>query len=114
LRRIFEKLIEEARIAAAQKPGWDQTEFEKQLRMEEKILFLKDELPAFLVENRRIYGILSTGIHELSEQECLDYFEVVKNGMELILDEHLHKHNQAAKRKSTADAIANVSGKIKK
>ncbi|KKL23256.1 hypothetical protein LCGC14_2427220 [marine sediment metagenome] len=39
---------------------------------------IKDYLPEFLVENRSLYAILSKGIHALSEDECLQYFETVK------------------------------------
>jgi len=58
---------------------------------------LKAELPEFLVENRKLYGILSKGIHSLTEEECLEYFDVVKAGIELILDEkvdHLKKQRK--------------------
>lgn len=49
------------------------------------------ELPDFLVKNRDLYGILSKGIHELSEDECLSYFDPVKAALELILDQALEK-----------------------
>ena len=57
--------------------------------MDEKIKLLEDYLPAFLVQNRRLYGILSKGVHELSEAECIKAFPTVKGGLELILDERL-------------------------
>ena len=68
LRRIFERLIDEARFKAQQKPDWDQELYLKS-RMAEKISILREYLPGFLVENKILYGILSKGIHELSEDE---------------------------------------------
>ena len=38
-----------------------------------------------LVKNTTIYGILSKGIHELSEEECRKYFPVVKQCIYQIL-----------------------------
>ncbi len=38
-----------------------------------------------------MYSILSKGIHELSEEECLQYFKLMKIGIELILDEQLEE-----------------------
>jgi len=69
-------------------------------------------LPSFLVENRGLYSILSKGIHSLSEEECLRYFDTVRVGIELILDE---KHEQLEKRKKlekAKSAISDLRGKI--
>ena len=38
--------------------------------MDEKIVMLRTELPQFLVDNREWYGLVSKGIHELTEEEC--------------------------------------------
>jgi len=81
--------------------------------MDEKILLLRGFLPDFLVENRHTYGILSKGVHELTEQECLKYFPVVKTGIELILDEEIARRNTEKKRKEARDALANVAKELK-
>ena len=93
LRRIFENLIERAHKVAVQDENWRQANEPDFLgkRMNEKILLLKDQLPSFLVENREMYSILSKGIHDLSETECLKYFPVIRTGIELILDEELER-----------------------
>lgn len=96
LRRIFESLIHEAHKKASEKQHWDEDLYQKS-RMTEKIELLKSLLPIFLVENRLLYGILSKGIHELSEEECLKNFEIVKVGIELILDEKLEAYNKQQK-----------------
>jgi hypothetical protein len=90
LRRIFEDLIEEAHLECAKLENWNEDEYQRS-RMDDKIELLKHSLPTFLVENRKLYGILSKGIHELSEEECLDYFPTVKLAVELILDEKLEE-----------------------
>lgn len=100
LRRIFEGLVEEAHVEAMVSPAWDEELYGKS-RMGEKIELLADYLPSFLVENKSMYGILSKGIHELSEDVCLAAFPVVKVGIEIILDA---KIEEAAAKKKLASA----------
>lgn len=90
LRRIFEGLIEEAHTEAKTSPLWDENAYQRN-RAVDKIVLLKDYLPDFLVQKKNMYGILSKGIHELSENECLKYYPIMKFGIELILDEKLEK-----------------------
>lgn len=112
LRRIFENLIEEARIEAAKQFGWDEDKFQR-ARMDEKIQILNHDLPEFLVSNKILYNILSKGIHELSEQECLDYFDTVKLGIELILDEKLESKKRQLKIASAEKSINQIHQSIK-
>lgn len=112
LRRIFESLIEEARLAAAKEDDWDQSAYD-QARMDEKIAMLKMYLPAFLVENRALYGILSVGVHALPESECLKAFPVVRLGIELILDDHLERFERDQKIRHAKGNIAALGGALK-
>jgi hypothetical protein len=94
LRRIFEDLIDKAhQTAQKQSPGWDESAYQV-ARMEEKIRLIKDFLPRLLVENWQLYSILSKGIHDLSEDECKQHFDVVLQGIQLILDEELERRNR--------------------
>ncbi|MED3513086.1 MULTISPECIES: hypothetical protein [Bacillus] len=96
LRRIFENLIEETRQKALQDPNWDNSTFEW-AKMDKKIKLLKNYLPEFLVENRKLYAILSKGIHELTEKECLELFPKVELAIELILDEKIFQKEKQKK-----------------
>ena len=82
LRRILERLVYQAKETAAD--AIDNEMFEK-ARVAEKIKMLEGYLPNILVKNTTIYGILSKGIHELSEEECRKYFPVVKECIYQIL-----------------------------
>lgn len=113
LRRIFEYLIEEAHHKAKDDNGWDESAF-LQNRMGEKIELLKLHLPQFLVENRKLYAILSKGVHELSENECLQYFDIVKLGVELILDEKLEKHKTETKTKLAKESLTKLNSILSK
>jgi hypothetical protein len=85
--------------------GWNDADFTGK-RMEEKVEFLKDYLPDFLVQNKRMYSILSKGIHDLEEKECLGVFEMLKHAIFFILDEDRHKREQLGLRGKAEKAIA--------
>lgn len=112
LRRIFENLIEEVHQVQKGTAGWDETTYQKS-RMEEKIVLLKNSLPEFLVNNKSLYSILSKGIHELREAECLKAFPTTKLGIELILDEKLEKLAREKKIKQASNDISALTQEIK-
>lgn len=113
LRRIFEELIEEAHEKSKTDNGWDEETYGKQ-RMAEKIEMLKHYLPAFLVENKTLYSILSVGIHILKEEDCLAYFETVKVGIELILDEKVEQFKKLQKIQEAKQKLSALTQKIQK
>lgn len=107
LRRIFEALIDESHQKAIKDKGWDESIYQKS-KMDEKIRLLDNYLPDFLVENRLIYRILSMGIHELNEEQCLSFFPALKTGIEMILDEKImeaEKNEKTAKARSELQKI---------
>lgn len=112
LRRIFENLIEKAHMQASELPDWDDEEFSN-ARMNNKIGMLKDYLPEFLVENRIIYSILSKGVHELTEDECLEAFPAIRMGIELILEEEILRQEKERKKREAAQSIASIHQRLK-
>lgn len=113
LRRLFERLIQDAveqKINAGEieRPVFEGT------RMDEKIGMLRDVLPKFLVENRSIYGIISKGIHQLSEEECLAMFDILKTSIELILDEKKEMMEKESKMKTISAQLAQLGSKYRK
>jgi hypothetical protein len=111
LRRIFESLIEEAHSLAKVEADWNDEDYQSS-RVAERIKMLESFLPSFLVDNAQIYGILSKGIHELKEDECLAHFDVVKTGIELILDEKLEARNKKIKVEEAQKAIQGISSQL--
>jgi hypothetical protein len=97
LRRIFEYLIFDAFEAGRQDNADFQMEAFKNLRMVEKIDLVQDYLPPLLVEHRSVYGILSSGLHELSEDFCNEHFPILRTGIELILNQKLHTLQRSQK-----------------
>lgn len=111
LRRIFEDLIEEAHIKESSANGWDENVY-LQSRMSEKIALLKNHLPQFLVENKELYSVLSVGIHSLTEKDCLAYFETVKVGIELILEEKVERMEKDKRIEEAKSKIANLKSRL--
>jgi hypothetical protein len=105
LRRVFESLIEARFQEFKEAEKWDESEF-RQARMEQKVLTLKKHLPEFLVTNRKIYSILSIGIHELNEEVCLGYFDVMRRSIIMILEDDKKAREEAEQRKAFERAIA--------
>lgn len=112
LRRIFENLIEEAHKLEMASSGWDEELYQKGW-MDDKISLLKRSLPEFLVQNKSLYSILSKGIHELGESECMSAFPITKLGIELMLDEKLEKLKRENKIKQASKGIGKLTQKMK-
>jgi len=106
LRRIFERLIQNHR-EQAEAAGRELTGFDA-LRMSEKIEALKAELPEAVFKFRSAYGILSKGIHELSEAECKEYFPVLRAAIISILEQDL----QARRKRDAENEIERQIAKI--
>lgn len=111
LRRVFESLVEEAHEIARKLPGWDEEEYQRS-RMLEKISLVKAHLPKFLVEHPQLHGILSKHIHELSEDECLKNFELMKEAVLIIARDKKAAHDEARHRERTAKLLGTVGSAI--
>lgn len=105
IRRIFERLIQKRFDEFQSAEGWDAVEYQK-MKMAERIEFMKSHLPEFLVKNKRIYSILSLGVHELDEQTCLGFFDVLKTSTIIILEEDKKKREELKRQEALQKAIA--------
>lgn len=110
LRRIFENLIQAAYLLAKDEGSWDDEVYGKG-RMADRIRLLENYLPEFLVQNPAMYGILSRGLHELTESECLEAFPIMKMGIELILDEKLAAKAKQDKIDQAKKAIQGIASR---
>lgn len=110
LRRVFEFLIEEAYQLCLIEKIVTEEQYNKS-RMDEKIKLLANHLPTFLVENKSIYSVLSLGIHELDETTCLDNFDTLRVGIEIILDEKLDELKKKAKIEEAKKKLGQLTSK---
>jgi hypothetical protein len=111
LRRIFEDLVEEAHQQGCVEEDWNEQAYNA-ASIDNKIKILKEYLPEFLVEHRGIYRILSRGVHELEEKECLQYFSPLKDGIELILDQKLEANRKKQKLDEASKHINAIERKL--
>jgi len=112
LRRIFEGLIKDAYETNKKALGINEESFFKQ-RMTEKVETLKPYLPSQLVDMKEIYSVLSRGVHELSEEVCLRYFEPLKLSIELILDQKIEEQQKAEKDRAVRAQLQAIQKELK-
>ncbi|MDX2171807.1 MAG: hypothetical protein SFY56_01720 [Bacteroidota bacterium] len=112
LRRLFEYLIWTTFDEQKAELSLKDEDFSR-LRIEDKIQALKSVLPKFLVENSNLYSILSLGIHQLNEVDCLNHFDTVRMGIEIILDEKLDEVKRNEKIKIAKQKISDLHSKLK-
>lgn len=109
LRRIFESLLEQAKGKAGD--AIDIKAFNN-AHVGEKITMLSSYLPSALTSNTVLYGILSKGIHELTEEQCLTYFPVLKDCLYMILDQWEEMRKKEEKEKSIKAALSKIATNI--
>ena len=52
---------------------------------------LSDYLPKSLVEKKSLYSILSMGIHQLTNEDAVEIFDIIFDNLKDILDEVISK-----------------------
>ncbi|WP_147282494.1 short-chain dehydrogenase [Microvirga subterranea] len=109
LRRVFERLLD--RRFELHKDQVDAEQYRRS-KVVDKIDMLQDYLPKFLVEHKTIYGILSVGVHELSEEACRSAFPLMKESIEIILEEDLRLRKEEERRKALSTAINKLNADI--
>ena len=113
LRRVFESIVEESQKQCETLDGWDQGAYSKK-RFKEKINYLEsfgkkiipDEISPI---KDKIYGCLSKGVHELSEEESLELFPYLKIAIEVILDEQLAQNDKERRIKEINKKLGSIS-----
>lgn len=117
LRRIIGKLVDDASKEAVSAGLLTEEQFQSdgthRNGMVEKIKLLKGFLPDLITENPQIYGIASKGVHELSEEECLKYFPVLKNGITMILDDIVAKKDKEMAAEKYRKSLNEIGAKLK-
>lgn len=102
LRRILEHLIDTKYFNLPD--ANEQADFIEKLKTVEKTeVVIPAELAAI---KKQIYSVLSKGIHEYEEDECLDLFDAVFHVVTVILDQELYKKERTEKAIEAKKAIA--------
>lgn len=112
LRRIFERIIVTASQKAIEEGKIKEEEFGK-AHVDEKIKMLAEYLPKSLVNNPVFYGIISKGIHELSEEDCLEFFPVMQSFIMMILRQWEKIRKDEEEEKKLAASLSSIAAKVK-
>ncbi len=113
LRRILERLCEDSHQQCVSFPDWDEGKY-KSSHFNERVELLEQHgvllLPSELTPvKNKLYSVMSKGIHEYSEKECLELFPCVQMAIELILDKRLEEIDREAKIKEMVKQINNAT-----
>ena len=111
LRRIIENMVVNAAMLAIKNEDIDQDSYDRS-RWPERIKMLSSYLPEYLVKNSKVYGVLSKGVHELTEEECADYFDVMHTSIEIICEEKLAELERSKKASLGSKALQKVLQKL--
>lgn len=112
LRRIFEDIIWKSYEENKRILGREEISFKKE-RMDEKVSILKEFLPEQLFEMKEVYTVLSKGIHELSEEECLAYFPALRLSIELILEQKIEREAKKKRDNQTKKELMSIAQSLK-
>jgi hypothetical protein len=107
LRRVFESIITETKIAHMKSHGmekWD--DFDNAIKVNEQIALLRKDLPKFMSENPTIYRLLSKGVHELTEKECAEELPILKKSIEVIISDRIEQLRAKKNRDELTKMIA--------
>lgn len=108
LRRIFEGLVE-SHFDASHLEESKETFLKKP--MDQKIDELSSSLPSFLSENRKVYNILSEGLHRLTEERCAQNFPILFKSIVMIVEEDLEKESRQRRQKELAAELSRLQEK---
>ena len=111
LRRIFERILDEAKTEAELAGTVDLSGYDS-LKVVDRVRLLKDYLPAMINDNHVFYGIVSKGIHELSEDECISYFPVLKDAIFLILRQWAQKKQVQEDAKRLSSSLSQIASQM--
>lgn len=88
LRRILEKHIVNPKFQIKLNNEPNKNLFNN-YHFDDKVKFLGNDISEFLSFNSKLYGFISKGIHELEEDECINYFPLIYQTIIMILEEEI-------------------------
>ncbi len=112
LRRIFERILDEAKDHAERDGAIDLSTYSI-MKVQDRMKLLRAYLPEMINSNPIFYGIVSKGIHELSEEDCIKYFPVLKEAIFMILRQWNQKRQEIEAAKRLTSALSGISAELK-
>lgn len=103
LRRVFESLLEKAIKQS-------NTNFDGMKTKEKIKQLVKEGLLNDLLKNTGynvLYSLLSDGVHNLSEEQCKEQYELLKSAVEIILEDEIYKRNLEKRKNNIGNLLSN-------
>lgn len=114
LRRIVENFFIKEALDDWTKNNPELTTNYIELRYKERVDLVKAYLPHTFTDNPTLYGIISSGIHSLSEEQCLAYFPPLRDCILLCLEEKLSDIKKQKMKESVKKSLSEISSTIVK
>lgn len=111
LRRIFERTLDLAKHQAEGDVSVDLSNYDS-LRVADRIRLLNGYLPEMISSSTAFYGIVSKGIHELSEEDCLKFFPVLQEAIVLILRQWAQKRKEQEAKKKLENSLSAIAAEL--
>ncbi len=112
LRRVLEFIVEKMHKECLNQNDWDEKQYEqkrfneriKMLEKYKKCKIIPDELDKF---REKLYGVLSKGVHEITDNKCKELFPSLRVAIDIIL-------NEEVKRKKNAEELSKLEKELQK
>lgn len=112
MRRVYETMLMSVFIDNREAIGLSEDEF-RRLHSDKKLETIKEYLAIDDEIYLPLYGLLSAGIHAMSEEQCCEDYVVLKPILLEILSEQKAKQEKADNRKKLKELFAKRKGEIK-
>lgn len=113
LRRVFERVLKDVAVKKYKgKDSWSYDNWRKDKRVKNVNRDLSEEFPDSIVDNKGLYVILSKGVHNLDEEECLAAYPIDKAATEEILDDIILNQQKAQRRKGVTKEIQELQSSL--
>jgi len=112
-RRVFESVLMKARDEYMAQNGLTEWQEFKDARTDERIRLLREHLPRFMSEHPQLYGVLSVGVHELTEEQCAADLPMLRKAIELIMRDIVTVARQKREREEVSRLVAQAVGRHK-
>jgi hypothetical protein len=81
-------------------------------RMPERVRLVASELPTFIVDHPELYGVLSKGVHQLTEEECGRELPVLQRCMTLIAEQRLERKMREKREAETKALLSEAASRL--
>lgn len=112
LRRVFERVIFDTFNKEFKDEESVTLEEFTLKKMEEKLKLIHEHFDDS-INKKMLYEILSKGVHELSDNECKEYFDLLLSALIIILEKQLEKENKKERQEEINKTLNSLHGKLK-